>query len=180
VGEPDAGLVVLARLGAPYGIKGWMRLWSDTSPPENILGYRHWYLGRNGNWQEQKLEEIRPHGRGLVVKLEGCNTPEAARLYTNAVLAVPAADMPELDEGEYYWHELLGMKVLARQDSGEVLLLGCVHELMETGANDVIVVRACEGSIDRRERLIPWLLDQVVLAVDAGAREILVDWAADF
>jgi 16S rRNA processing protein RimM len=60
------------------------------------------------------------------------------------------------------------------------VLLGRLDHLMETGANDVLVVRACDGSLDQRERLIPWIPDEVILAVDRARRELLVDWDPEF
>jgi len=93
---------------------------------------------------------------------------------------VPRADLPQLDDGEFYWNELEGMRVKARLADGTAVLLGRVDHLMETGANDVLVVRACEGSMDRRERLVPWVPDEVILAVDRAQRELLVDWDPEF
>ena len=72
------------------------------------------------------------------------------------------------------------MRVRARLADGTTVLLGCVDHLMETGANDVLVVHACEGSLDQRERLIPWIPQQVILAVDRAQRELLVDWDPEF
>ena len=87
--------------------------------------------------------------------------------------------MPELGEGEYYWRQLEGLKVVVRGDAGEQLL-GRVDHLLETGANDVLAVVPCEGSIDQRERLVPWLPERVVMNVDLDAGVIRVDWDPAF
>jgi 16S rRNA processing protein RimM len=97
-----------------------------------------------------------------------------------ADIAVPRAALPELGAGEYYWNQLEGLLVWARLVSGGTELLGRVDHLMETGANDVLVVRACEGSRDQRERLIPWIPGDVILDVDLAGRELLVDWDPEF
>ena len=93
---------------------------------------------------------------------------------------MPRAALPELDDGEFYWNELEGLQVRARLADGTTVLLGRLDHLMETGANDVLVVRACDGSLDQRERLIPWIPDEVILAVDRARRELLVDWDPEF
>ncbi len=172
-------LVVVGRLLAPYGLQGWLKVYSFTDPMENLFEYDHCRVQRNGVWSEIEVEAARPHGKGLVVKLRGVETPEEARLYTNCELAVPLSQMPALEEGEFYWRQLEGLKVVVRGESGE-RLLGRVDHLLETGANDVLVVVPCEGSIDQRERLIPWLLERVVMHVDLDAGVIAVDWDPEF
>jgi len=172
-------LVVVGRLLAPYGLKGWMKVYSFTEPMENLLDYERCLLQRNGESTEVEIEAGRPHGKGLVIKLRGVDTPEQARLYTNGELAVSVSLMPALDEGEYYWRQLEGLKVVVQGDGGE-RLLGRVDHLLETGANDVLAVVPCEGSIDQRERLVPWLPERVVLNVDLDAGVICVDWDPEF
>jgi 16S rRNA processing protein RimM len=87
--------------------------------------------------------------------------------------------MPQLSQGEFYWYQLEGLKVLSARGSQQVLL-GEVSHLLETGANDVLVVQPCAGSIDDRERMLPWVDDNVILGVDLAAGEIRVDWDPTF
>ena len=89
---------------------------------------------------------------------------------------IDAKDLPKLEDGEFYWSQLEGLKVITK----EGVLLGKVSQLMETGANDVLVVRGCEGSYDREERLIPYVPDQFVLNIDLDKQEMVVDWDPDF
>lgn len=175
-GNPETP-VVIGRLTQPYGIKGWIKVFSYTEPKENLLGYRHCLLQQGGEWRELELEDGKPHGKGLVVKLQGVETPEQARLYSGCELGIPASSLPQLPPDEYYWHQLQGLAVWTTQ--GEQLL-GRVDHLLETGANDVLVVQPCEGSIDQRERLIPYLPDQVVLAIDLAAGTLRADWDPEF
>jgi 16S rRNA processing protein RimM len=177
--EAGDELVVVGKLLAPYGIKGWMKVYSFTEPMENLLDYDHCRLQRNGEWVEIEIEAGRPHGKGLVLKLRGVETPEEARLYSNCELAITLSQMPALEAGEFYWRQLEGLKVVVRGEAGEQLL-GRVDHLLETGANDVLVVAPCEGSIDRRERLVPWLPERVVMNVDLDAGLIVVDWDPEF
>ena len=85
------------------------------------------------------------------------------------------SELPALGQGEYYWHQLQGLRVESRGSC-----LGQVDHLLETGANDVLVVKPCEGSIDSRERLVPWVQGQYVIAVDLEAGVIEVDWDPEF
>jgi 16S rRNA processing protein RimM len=84
--------------------------------------------------------------------------------------------LPELEEGDYYWSDLIDLEV--RTEAGQ--LLGVVHSLMETGSNDVLVVQGTAESLDRSERLIPWLPGSVVKNVDLAGRVITVDWDPGF
>ena len=103
-------------------------------------------------------------------------TPEAARSYCEVEIAVPRSVLPKLDEGDYYWSQL--EKLLVYTESGE--LLGRVDHLIETGANDVLVVKGTDESVDRETRLIPYVPDQVVKQVDLNTGTLRVDWDPEF
>lgn len=174
-------LVVLGRVTSVYGIKGWVKIFSETEPMQAILEYHPWFIKPpSQDWQPITLAGGKPHGKGLVVRFAGCEDRDMAAAYRGAVIAVPKANLPDLDEGDYYWHQLEGLRVYSGKLDGEPLLLGRVSHLMETGANDVMVVKACEGSIDTRERLLPYLPGQVVTRVDLQLGEIRVDWDPEF
>ena len=172
--------VVIGRLTAVYGVKGWLKVHSFTEPMDNFLGYRQCFFQRQGQWQPLAIEAGRVHGKGLVVKLRGVDDPETARLYSGCDVAVSTSELPALDDDEFYWHELEGLQVFVDHAERGRLLLGRVDHLMETGANDVLVVQPCEGSIDQRERLLPYLPGQVVLEIDLEAGEMLADWDPEF
>ncbi len=190
-------LVVVGKITAVYGVKGWVKIHSFTEPMENILGYQSHYLssgnsGAGESWQPLEFEQVKRHGKGLVALIDGVSDREVARHYCQRDIAIPKGEMPELDTDDFYWRDLIGLKVFTINTDGESdadsgqsdpepgLLLGTVHQMMETGANDVLVVKKCSGSIDDRERLIPWLPDQVVKHVDMNAGLIQVDWPVDF
>ena len=173
-------LIVIGKITAVFGIKGWVKIHSYTDPIENLLAYESCYLERNGVWEPLQFEAAKFHGKGLIGLIEGVSDREQAQLYCQCQIAMPIADMPELTEEDFYWHQLEGLKVYTSGPQGEQLLLGTVHHMMETGANDVLVVRSCEGSIDKVERLLPWLPEQVVKKVDIAAGSIQVDWDPEF
>lgn len=168
--------VIVGRITSVYGVKGMVKVFSHTEPMENILNYSPWMLKLDGRWTEVKLAEGRRHGKGIVVRLAGCSDRDVARKYCEMDIAVSSALIPELETGEYYWSQLEKLKVYTLDG----ILLGQVNHLIETGSNDVLVVQQCEGSLDERERLIPYLPDQVVQDIDLEAGTLRVDWDPEF
>jgi 16S rRNA processing protein RimM len=182
--------VVMGRIGAAYGLKGWVKLFSFTDPPANLLEHRKFFIvGNNtGNdaekvtekvaeaaLQEIEIDQARAQGQGFVGHIKGCDERDQTRNYTGKELLLPKQVLPVLEEG-YYWHQLEGLRVvnLAGED------LGVVHHLLATGANDVLVVHASVTSIDKEERLLPYVWGQVVLEVDLDSGVIKVDWEKDY
>ncbi len=175
---------IAGKLAGVYGIKGWVKVHSYTEPAENIFRYQPWYLAdRDGNLTGNILEvdEFRAHGKGLVAHIKGIDDRDEAGLLCQRLVAVEMDALPPLPEGEYYWQQLVGMAVWSQFDQhrDKPVLLGQIRELMETGANDVLLVAPCEGSIDQRERLLPYV-DACVLGVDLAAGTMLVDWDPEF
>ena len=172
--------VPLGHISAAYGMKGWVRIFSCTDPIEQILEYSPWILGgpspgKNGSgFREIKVEKGRKHGRGIVALLTGMDNRDQAEALIGTEILVEREQFPELEKGEYYWHELQGLEVV--NTSGEVF--GKVDHLIGTGANDVLVVEPMADSLDDRTRLIPFVEDKVVREVDLGSLKIVVDWQA--
>lgn len=171
--------LIIGRLGAPFGIKGWLKVQSFTSPAANLLDYRKVYIGRNGDWRQVEIVDGREHGAGLVVHIKGCDDRNQAETLARLDIAIDREALPALDEGEYYWDQLIGLKVFT-DVSGSEVLLGVVDGLLETGANDVLVVKPCVGSIDGQERLVPYAPGQFVLEIDVAAGRMRVDWDPEF
>lgn len=169
-------VTVMGKITSVYGVKGWVKVLSYTRPKENLCHYREWFLQQGNTSRKVEVSECKPHSNGLVAKIVGLDDREKARELGNVLIAVATSELPELEEGEYYWHQLVGMKVST--ESGQ--LLGQISRMMETGANDVMVVRACQGSLDGKERLIPYLEAQVVKSIDPDNRSMIVDWDPDF
>lgn len=168
--------VVVGKLLAPYGVKGWLKLYSHTQPIENIATYEPLWMKRGEHWQPIDLEHVQRHGKGLVAKIKGCDTRDQTPAYIGCDLAIKREQLPALEQGDYYWAQLEGLSVMTT--AGEYL--GVVDHLFETGSNDVLVVQPAAGSIDRQERLIPYLWESVVKGVDLARGEMIVDWDKDF
>lgn len=168
-------LIVLGKIYSVHGVRGEVKVYSFTDPIDNLLDYPRWTLRRDGQSRQVDLASGRLQGKVLVVKIKGLDDREEARSFSGYDICVPRSLLPALDDGEFYWLQLQGLKVIDLQGQ----LLGKIDHLLETGANDVMVVRPCAGSLDDRERLLPYT-DQCVQSVDLQAAEMRVDWDADF
>jgi 16S rRNA processing protein RimM len=174
--------VTVGKLTSVYGIKGWVKVHSYTDPSENIFGFNPWLLvsaeGSN-NINPVVIDDHRVHGKGFVAHIKGVDDRDKAALLCQQIITVEMGELPKLPDGEYYWQQLTGLEVLSSYGSKIPVLLGKISSLMETGANDILVVAPCENSIDQRERLLPYV-DAYVLKVDLAAGNMLVDWDPEF
>ena len=173
-------LLVVGKITGCYGVKGWVKIHSYTEPQENFLRFGKWMLRRKGAVEPVEFDDGRVQGKGLVAHIAGVDDRTLAESYRGLEVVVPAGSLPDLEEGDYYWSQLQGLQVWCRDQSpgagAEPVLLGSVDHLIETGANDVLVVKPSEGSIDDRERLIPYLPGDVVTRVDVVEAVIEVSW----
>lgn len=166
---PPEDYVVMGRVAAPYAVKGWLKLHTFTEYLDGLLDYDVWYLGRNGAWREYRLLDGKVHGQYLLASLEGVADRDGAEALQGMEIAVLREEMPEAEDDEYYWDELIGLDVSNIQ--GEAM--GRVTGLLETGANDVLQVQG------ERMRLIPFV-DAYIHSVDLEHGRIVVDWGLDW
>lgn len=162
-------LIPVGQIHGVFGVRGWLKVRPFTRPPEGIFSYRHWRLGESGNTREHHVASFRADGDNFLVKLRGISTREAAEALNGSVVSVPVTALPPLDDGQFYWRDLVGLTVL----NTEGVVLGTVSGLLETGANDVMVVDGV------RQRLIPFVRGRYVVSVDLVAGQMVVDWHPD-
>ena len=191
--QPDetSEKVIVGRITGVYGVKGWLKVFSYTDPMEAIVDYSPWYIRAEGRrpdqqnqapWTRVKLKAGKRHAKTVVAKFEQCNDRDAAMAYVGTEIAIELEQLESLKEkNEYYWRDLIGLRVINQQN----IELGVVTSLLETGANDVLVVASEIGSeevskVESRERLIPWTMNNAIIAVDQEQGVIRVDWDADF
>jgi 16S rRNA processing protein RimM len=163
-------MVVMGKVVGAQGIQGWVKVQTFTEYLDSLLDYNTWYMGNEQAWRPVEVLEANVHGKVLVAKLEGVADRTAAEKYKGLLIAVPRAELPKQEEGEYYWSDLIGLSV--ENLAGEKF--GNVDSLLETGANDVLVVRGESG-----EKLIPFIAS-VIQHVSLKDRTIRVDWQADY
>jgi 16S rRNA processing protein RimM len=157
-GSPTGGPLYLSVgfLRRPHGVVGEIIMDLHTDFPERMKIGRELFVGENH--KSMTLASVRPHGKGLLVKFKDIDTPESAGLYRNQWVYVKTKDVP-LPEGQHYQHELVGLKVVDKDANP----LGTLVEIIETGANDVYVVRDDTG----KEILLP-NIPSVILDMDIG------------
>ncbi len=160
---------MLGRIVGAFGVRGWVKVFSYTDPREAVLQYSSWLLSRKGEWQAATVAEGQRHGKSVIARLEGVDDRNEAEALIGTEIGVTREEMPEPEDGSFYWSDLEGMTVI-RQDGTE---LGAIRQMLETGANDVMVVKG------EQERLIPFVMDKVVLDVDLKERVVRVDWEWD-
>jgi 16S rRNA processing protein RimM len=167
--------LVVGTIGAPYGVKGWVKITTFTHEQDGVFTYTPWLLGQEN--KEYVVDQWRTHNKGLVAKLVGVETRDDAESIKNLDISIKAQQLPQLAGDDFYWRELVGMQVVTEKGYS----LGVVKELFETGANDVMLIKAnLNDAFGQKERMVPYLLDQVVKQVDREAKTITVDWDPAF
>lgn len=177
--KPSDERIVVGQLAGAYGIKGWVKLRSFTEPAENILEYRPWFLRTCHGLREVIPDDYKTRPQGMVVHFNGVDDRDVAAQLGRALIEIDETHLAPLPDGEYYWHELQGLDVVSAWE-GQRYLLGRIKHLMETGANDVIVVEPTSNSVDDRERLVPYVPGQFVERVDVDSGSIVVNWDPEF
>ena len=164
-------LVHLGKILSAHELKGWVKIKSDTSPPENLANFQQILIGNKDIWEKIELQDSRVQGKYITLKLKGCDDRNSAEKLMGKNISVYRSQLPELKaEEEFYWADLVGLSV-------ENLLgvkLGLVDHLIETGSNDVLVV------IGNKEHLVPFIWDDVVREVRFEENKIMVDWDPEF
>ena len=161
--------VTLGKIVGVFGVKGWVKVFSETRPREQIFKYSPWLLVLNGDEFEVEVLEGRQQGKGLIASLKGYTDCEDARKLVGSEILVSQESLPKTGKNEYYWSQLTGLNVVNLQG----IELGKVVNLFETGANDVLVVKG------EKERLIPFT-EFAVIEGEMDSNNIVVDWDEDF
>ena len=170
-------MVTVGQVGGAYGVQGWVRIVSFTDPPSNLLDYQPWHLRLQGRgaqqprWQPFPAEALKPHGDGFVVRFREVGDRDAALRLSGAEIAVPEACLPAPEDNEFYWRDLIGLRVV--DQSG--VALGVVNKLMPTGVHDVLVI---EGDQEGGEAVLIPFVGAHVTAVRMVDGVIEVHWEA--
>ena len=162
-------MLTLGKVVGVFGVRGWVKVYSETRPREQIFAYSPWTLTLDGRQTQFAVVDGRHSGKSLVAQLQGVDDRNAAQELVGATISCPSDALPATGDDEFYWSELVGLEVVNEQG----VVLGKVSHLFETGANDVLVVKG------DRERLLPFTA-QAIRRVELENGRILVDWDADF
>lgn len=169
----QTSFIQLGYIQDAFGIKGWLKVFSYCRPRAQILDYKTWQLRTNSNENSYLLQQGKQHGNRIIAKLSGIDTRTQAETLAPAEIWVPTCELSQLPAGEYYWYQLTDLNVVTVDGQ----ILGKVERLIETGANDVLVVIS---DPDSEEILIPYIRGDVVKEVDLDQQLMIVDWQTDF
>ncbi|MCP4472155.1 MAG: ribosome maturation factor RimM [Gammaproteobacteria bacterium] len=167
--QHDDELICVGHILGAQGLKGWVRVFSNTSPRENIVNYSPWVIEQGDELQKVSVKG-RLQGRNVLASVDGCEDRNQAEALKGCRIFIEPAQLPRLQAGDYYWSDLIGLAVESLQ--GEPL--GMVASMLETGADDVMVLSG------ERERLIPFAIDNIVREVDLEKRRLVVDWLPEY
>ncbi len=167
--QHDDDLICVGHILGSQGVKGWVRVFSNTSPRENIVNYSPWFIERDDVRQATAVHG-RLQGKNVLARLEGIADRNQADELSGCQIFINPEQLPGLEPDEYYWSDLIGLAVESLQGES----LGEIASMIETGADDVMVLKG------ERERLIPFVVDQIVRKVDLGSRTMVVDWSPDY
>jgi 16S rRNA processing protein RimM len=172
-------MIVLGRIGAPYGLRGWFKVHPFGDGPAAWGRMERWWLAAaadagEGEWRDVRLAAARVHGPGLVAKLQGVEDRDDAQRFEGFYVAAPREALPQTGDGEYYWADLIGLAV----ENEQGVALGSIVALLESAANAVLVVHEGTGAA-KRERLLPFVAG-VIKRVDVESGRVRVDWGRDW
>ncbi|MBL6697802.1 MAG: ribosome maturation factor RimM [Proteobacteria bacterium] len=175
--------LTIADIVGVYGIKGWVKLRVRLDEPDLLfslpsLQLRYPVQLARRAPESVTIEKLQRHGKGYIAQLAGVIDRTTAETLRGAEICVPKGDFPAAGDDEVYWRDLEGLSVFCTE-AGSRCLLGTVKTLLETGANDVLVVSPCEGSVDDKEHLVPWIPQTVITEVNLEARSLEVAWYVD-
>jgi 16S rRNA processing protein RimM len=164
--DESSGLIQLGFVGAPFGVRGWIKLRSHTDPPERLLDHRSLRIGQGSVWQNYRIEASGRSGGALTVKLSGVEDRDQAQALRGSKVCVPRSELPQRDDKDFYRADLIGCDVVNIDGIG----LGVVQHFIETPAQVLMVVRGTQ------EFWIP-AVPQHLRRVDLTARRVVVDWS---
>ncbi|MDD5631537.1 MAG: ribosome maturation factor RimM [Methylococcales bacterium] len=160
----------VGKISGVFGVKGWIKVFSFTDRKENILGYSPWLLKKGADSKIVAVIDGKLQGKAIVAQLDGINDRDKAASLMGWDIFITPDQLPKTEKDEYYWSDLIGLAV----ETNLGAQLGVVESLLETGANDVVIVKG------ERERVIPFLQGQTIISIDLAAGKMVVDWDPDF
>ena len=170
--------ILLGEISGVSGLKGWVKVFSHTSPRLQITEYKQWFLQKKGNdqWQTVKLKGGKAQGKNIIASIEGVQYRDQAEALIGSTIAVSSDQLEKLSEGEYYWKDLIGLNV----ENTEGVKLGKIDWLFNTGSNDVITIKGKNAEGENVEHLVPYIIDDYVISVSLEGSLMVVNWDPDF
>ena len=165
----DEKKLLVGKINGFFGVQGWVKIFSYTKPRKNILEYQPWYFVDNETYKVIEITTGREQSKTIVAQVKGINNREEALQIIGKDLYINKDQLPELDDDEYYWHDLTGFRVINKNKVD----LGIVDYLVDTGSNHVLVTKG------ETEHWIPYI-EPFLVSVDKHKKVISVDWDENF
>jgi 16S rRNA processing protein RimM len=160
----------MGKIVSSHGIKGWLKIYPFTENVATLNDYSDWLVSKDEKvWLRYKVEKTIIKNKSILVKFTDLNNRNESDSLNKNIVGIERSDLPELAPNIFYWSDLIGLDVINKKN----IYYGVVDNMMETGSNDVIIVKG------KKEILIPYLPD-VVIKVDLEAKKILVDWDEEY
>jgi 16S rRNA processing protein RimM len=163
-------LINVGKISGVFGVKGWLKVYSFTAVREDILGYSPWLLKKAGVSKTVEVINGSLQGKALIAQLQDIKERTEAEALIGWDIFIHFDQLPKPAEGEYYWSDLIGVNV----ETTLGIKLGNVDGLLETGANDVVMVKG------ERDRAIPFIQGQTIVSINLESATMIVDWDPDF
>ncbi len=176
---PDLdNLILLGEISGVSGLKGWVKVFSHTSPRLQITEYKQWFLQKKGSesWQAVTLKGGKAQGKNIIASIEGVQYRDQAEALIGSTIAVSSDQLGKLSEGEYYWKDLIGLNV----ENTDGIQFGKIDWLFNTGSNDVITIKGKNAEGENVEHLVPYIFDDYVVSVSLEDSLMVVNWDPDF
>lgn len=168
--------ILLGSISGVHGVKGWLKVFSHTVPRLKITEYKQWFIRKGKDeWSTINLLDGRIQGKNIIVLLEGVSDRNQVEALIGTEIAIQGNQLEKLSNDEYYWRDLIGLSVETTQG----IKLGKIDWLFNSGSNDIIVVKD-KLDADVKERMIPYLRDNIVKSIDLKKSLMIVDWDPDF
>jgi len=168
--------ILLGKISGVHGVKGWVKVFSHTSPRLKITEYTQWFLkNKDQTWKSIQLIDGKQQGKSIIASLEGVKYRDQAEALVGTEIAIHSDQLNALPENEYFWRDLIGLSV--ETIDGE--RLGKIDWLFHTGSNDVVIVKDDTES-KNKEHMVPFLIGDVIKSVDLKKSLMIVDWDSDF
>ncbi|MCV2502034.1 MAG: ribosome maturation factor RimM [Candidatus Lightella neohaematopini] len=168
--------IIVGQIGSTYGIFGWLRIYSFTKRKIDIFSYQPFFIrdiNTNNNWKKLRINSWKFNKNCIILKINDIDNKEKAKLLTNYYIFIDKKQLPVLSNNEYYWVDIIGLKVI----NIENYFFGVVSNIIETKANDVLIVKKnVDDYFNIYERFIPYLYNKVIKKIDIKNKIMVVIW----
>jgi 16S rRNA processing protein RimM len=167
--ETNDKRLLIGKINGLFGIKGFVKVFSYTKPRKNIVTFETWYLEKDGQYQKVKVQQGREQSKTIVALLEYFDTPEKSATLVGKNIYIDKMQLPDIKDDQYYWDDLITLDVFDQNNEN----IGRVDSLIETGSNDVLVIKK-----SKKEILVPFI-EPFIIKVSLKDKQIFVDWEED-